>query len=137
MSDSVSHVIASMGLRAPRVALVVPGWDDWKLMVRGGIHAVTTMWGGAGFIVVPVPEGDVHSAMIAAVRAYDPDSILVPQGNSLVTLDEYPQVVAAQEALSSAPAAIIERRSRMMNRSRHLIAADSGGHSFPRVALLL
>jgi hypothetical protein len=60
------------------------------------------MWGGAGFIVFPVPEGDVHSAVIAAVRAYDPDSILVPQGNSLVTLDEYPQVVAAQEALSSA-----------------------------------
>ena len=89
MSDSVSHLIASMGLRAPRVALIVPGWNDWKLMVRMGIRAATTMWGGAGWVVVPVPSGDVHPAVVAAVRAYDPDSIVVPQGNSFVAPGEY------------------------------------------------
>lgn len=91
-----------MGLRAPRVALVVPGWDDWKLMVRAGIHAATTMWGGAGFIVVPVAAGGLNPAVVAAVRAYDPDSIVVPQGNSLVERDAYPKLRAAQASLSKA-----------------------------------
>lgn len=101
MTDSVSHPIASMGLRAPRVALVVPGWGDWKLMARQGLHAVTTMWGGAGFVVVPVPSENVHPAVIAAVRAYDPDSIVVPPGNSFVARADYQRLCTAQEALSS------------------------------------
>ena len=100
MTEPISHVIASMGLRAPRVVLVVPGWHDWTLMLRAGIHAATTMWGGAGFVVVPVPAGDLHPAIIAAVRAYDPDSF--PEGNSFVTRDEYPQLYAGQDALSAA-----------------------------------
>jgi hypothetical protein len=59
MTDSVLHLIASMGLRAPRVALIIPGWNDWKLMARMGIHAATTMWGGAGNERYP------HSAVVS------------------------------------------------------------------------
>jgi hypothetical protein len=124
MTASVSHLIASMGLRAPRVALLVPGSGDWKLMVRAGIHAATTMWGGAGFIVVPVPSGDVHPAVIAAVRAYDPDSIVVPQGNTIVTRDEYPQLQAAQSVLSRACA---NYRSPTATQDDEFVASPNAG----------
>lgn len=99
---TTSHLIASMGLRASRTVLLVPGWGNWTLMARAGIHALTTMWGGAGFVVVPVKSGGLDPALIAAVRAYDPDSILVPPAKTLVRPEDYPNLYAAQETLSKA-----------------------------------
>lgn len=75
-----------MGLRAPRLALLVPGWGDWHFMARNGIHAITQMWGGAGWLVVPVVSADVNPALLAALREYDPDYVAIPAAaNSFVT----------------------------------------------------
>ena len=91
-----------MGLRAPRVVLLVPGWDDWHLMARNGIHAMTTMWGGAGWLVVPVVSADVHPALLAALREYDPDSVLIPAARSFVARADMPVLHDAQQVISTA-----------------------------------
>ncbi len=73
-----------MVLRAPCVALLVPGDGEWHSMARKGIHAITTMWGGAGWLVVPVASADVHPALLAALREYDPDQVAIPGAKSFV-----------------------------------------------------
>ena len=99
MTSSVAQVTAHMGLRAPRAVLVVPGWDDWRSMAREGIHETTTVWGGAGFVVVPVASADVHPAVVAALRAYDPDCVAVP---SFIADDDRQVFYQAQTAISTA-----------------------------------
>lgn len=86
--DASMHLIAQMGLRAPRVALLVPGAGDWHLMARNGIHAISQMWGGAGWLVIPVESADVHPVLLAALREYDPDHVAIPAANSFVARDD-------------------------------------------------
>ena len=97
----LSSVVAHMQLRAPRVALVVPATADWHRVAMHGIHLVTTSWGGAGFVVVPTMNGDVHPTLLAALREYDPDSVLVPPSNVL-TPELVDIVERAQETISAA-----------------------------------
>ncbi|MBY8863973.1 hypothetical protein K7711_46440 [Nocardia sp. CA2R105] len=76
-ASGTRSVTAQMVLRAPRVALVVPGGMDWHLSARRAIYAATQAWGGAGFVVVPYDDdGVVPAAVMAAVREYDPDYVL-------------------------------------------------------------
>jgi hypothetical protein len=100
--DTITHLIAQMGLRAPRVALLVPGAGDWHLMARNGIHAITQMWGGAGWLVIPVASTDVHPVLLAALREYDPDYVAIPAANSFVARADYDLLHDAQEAISAA-----------------------------------
>ncbi len=99
---TLSHRIAQMGLRAPRVALLVPGDGEWHFMARNGIHAITTMWGGAGWLVVPVASADVHPALLAAVREYDPDQVAIPAAKSFVPRKDMKLIHDAQQAISTA-----------------------------------
>jgi hypothetical protein len=100
--DNVTHLIAQMGLRAPRVVLLVPGWHDWHLMACNGIHTLTTMWGGAGWLVVPVVSAEVNPALLAALREYDPDAVLIPAASSFVPRSDMAVLHDAQQAISTA-----------------------------------
>ncbi|MFV8171701.1 hypothetical protein [Mycolicibacterium peregrinum] len=95
-----SNVIAHMQLRAPRVALVVPVTTDWHRVAMHGIHLVTTSWAGAGFVVVPTAKGNVHPAVLASLREYDPDAVLVPPGEML-SPELSDEVARAQETISA------------------------------------
>jgi hypothetical protein len=76
---SPSHAIAHMHMRAPRVAYIVPTLDDWHRIAIHAMHDFTNTWGGAGFVVVPVgDDGAVHPVVLAALREYDPDAVLIP-----------------------------------------------------------
>lgn len=83
-----SHAIAHMHMRAPRVAYVVPTLKDWHRIAIQAMHDVTNTWGGAGFVVVPVGEdGTVHPIVLAALREYDPDSVLMPGTDRIIESD--------------------------------------------------
>lgn len=99
------QVVAHMGLRAYRVALLVPGAHDWKLAARQAINVITSYWGGAGFVVVPVTSGELPSALLAALRAYDPDLVVVPPaGDSRLVVAPTDRALLhrAQQAISAA-----------------------------------
>lgn len=100
--ETITHLIAQMGLRAPRVVLIVPGWDDWHFMAQSGIHAITKMWGGAGWLVVPVASADLHPALLAALREYDPDHVVIPAAKSFVARKDMGLLHDAQQAISTA-----------------------------------
>ena len=99
---STTQVIAHMGLRANRVVLLVPGEGDWRLKARQGINTVTSFWGGAGFVVVPVTSTELHPALLAAVRAYDPDIVAVPHEDSSILVKDRDTLHRAQETVSAA-----------------------------------
>src|ERR1700694_5137406 len=100
--QAISHVVAQMGLRASRVALRVPAFTDGHSMAHRGIHEVTSVWGGAGFVVVPVTSAEVHPAIVAALRAYDPDFVAVPDANWSIAPENLATLSAAQAAISAA-----------------------------------
>ena len=71
---------------------MVPVTKDWHRTAMHGMHAVTSVWGGAGFVVIPVGPVGVHSAVIAALREYDPDSVLMPPPDSLMREEQWETV---------------------------------------------
>jgi hypothetical protein len=93
-----------MGLRAPRVAYVVPCGQDWHFNTRVALSEFSRLWGGARFVVVPVSSGTVHPALVAALRAYDPDHVVVPAATSPIAVagTDRPGLHAAQEIISAA-----------------------------------
>ncbi len=66
-----------MTLRPARVAVVFDGGDDWGYWARLAIYAVSQVWGGAGFILIPHRDGEVESSLLRAVAAYDPDYVVL------------------------------------------------------------
>ncbi|MBI3224189.1 MAG: hypothetical protein HYZ39_03910 [Mycolicibacterium cosmeticum] len=90
-----------MQLRAPRVALVVPVTADWHLIARNAMHAFTRLWGGAGFVIVPTDGGAVHPAVLAALKEYDPDSVLVPPADAMTRPEHIDAIQRAQETISA------------------------------------
>ena len=71
------YVNARMTLRPARVAVVFDGGDDWHYWVRLAIYAVSQLWGGAGFILIPHREGEVEPSLLQAASAYDPDHVVL------------------------------------------------------------
>lgn len=102
MSDQsvLINEVAHMQLRAPRVVLVVPVTDDWHRLAMHGLHLATTSWAGAGFAVVPTARGDVHPAILASLREYDPDCVLAPPTEALPA-ELSDDVRRAQETISA------------------------------------
>ncbi len=70
-----SYVNARMSLRPARVAVVFDGGDEWHFWVRLAIYAVSQVWGGAGFILVPHRNGAVAPSLLQAASVYDPDHV--------------------------------------------------------------
>lgn len=83
--DGLTYANVRMGLRAPRVAIIFRGGPDWEYWARCALHYATKCWGGQGFILVPHIDGDVADLMLGAVRAYDPDYVLVAR----VTIEQW------------------------------------------------
>jgi hypothetical protein len=71
------YVNARMTLRPARAAVVFDGGDDWHYWVRLAIYAVSQVWGGAGFILIPHREGEVQPSLLQAASAYDPDHVVL------------------------------------------------------------
>jgi hypothetical protein len=95
------HAVAHMQLRAPRVALVVPVTGDWHHVARNAVHAFTRLWGGAGFVIVPTDGGAVHPTVLAALKEYDPDSVLVPPAEAMTTPEQIDAIQLAQQTISA------------------------------------
>lgn len=65
-------------MRPPRVVVLFRGDDNWRSWVRLALRAVSSTWGGAGHLLVPYDEaGAVHPELVAAVKTYDPDHVVV------------------------------------------------------------
>ena len=80
VASSVSnHVVVQMGLRAPRVAIVIDGGATWMEWARLGLYAASRCWGGAGFVLVPHLNGVVAAELLQMVAAYDPDFVVTLQ----------------------------------------------------------
>jgi hypothetical protein len=81
----VDYVDARTTLRPARVAIVFDGGDDWHYWARLSIYAASRVWSGAGFILIPHREGEVGPLLLQAVRAYDPDYVVLLR----VTLNQF------------------------------------------------
>ena len=62
--------------RAPRVAIIIDGSEDWIYWARHAIYSCCNIWGGHGFVLVPHINGVVNATILRAVRAYDPDYVV-------------------------------------------------------------
>jgi hypothetical protein len=71
------YVNARMMLRPARVAVVFDGGEGWHYWARLAIYAVSQVWGGAGFILIPHRDGEVASSLLRAASAYDPDHVVL------------------------------------------------------------
>lgn len=68
-----------VGLRAPRVALIIDGDDGWESAAAMALFTAGRTWGGAGFVVVPHHGGTVNPALLRMIGFYDPDYVLTLQ----------------------------------------------------------
>lgn len=71
------YVNARMTLRPARVAVVFSGAGDWQHWARLAIYAVSRLWGGAGFILIPHRDGEVAPVLLRAAAVYDPDHVVL------------------------------------------------------------
>ncbi|MFW0797782.1 hypothetical protein AAFP30_28540 [Gordonia sp. CPCC 205515] len=76
--QSLRQEILTLGLRVPRVVLVFPGdVPNWTWYARVCLHLASQVWGGSGFTFVSHSAGVVDTTLLRAVRAYDPDYVLM------------------------------------------------------------
>lgn len=66
------YTVVNHGVRAPRVAVVVPGGEAWQDWVRLGLYGMAGVWGGSGFVLVPHDGGEIAPVLVEMVAAYDP-----------------------------------------------------------------
>lgn len=76
MTSNFTFALARVSMRAPRVAIVIPGGEHWDYWVRLALYASSRCWGGQGFVVVPHDDGSVDPALLQAIRIYDPDYVV-------------------------------------------------------------
>jgi hypothetical protein len=93
-------VVATMSLRAPRVALLIPVDQDWQQMSMRAIQAFCLTWGGFGFLVIPVEHKGIQPALLQALREYDPDAVLMPEFG-FIDEAHRPDLVDAMQAISA------------------------------------
>jgi hypothetical protein len=70
------HVPVSYSMRAPRVAIVVPTYEPWQFYATAALNEAKSIWGGAGFILIPHDEGKITLPFLRLINAYDPDYIV-------------------------------------------------------------
>jgi hypothetical protein len=64
-----------IGLRAPRVVIVVPGEELWLSHAANALYAASRSWGGSGYVLAPSGP-DVPCVLLRAVAEYDPDYVV-------------------------------------------------------------
>jgi hypothetical protein len=108
-----SYVNARMSLRPARVAVVFDGGHDWHYWVRLAIYAISQVWGGAGFILIPHQNGEVAPSLLQAASAYDPDHVALLRVTvrhlELARPGELPLVLDGQRVTGPARQQLIEQ----------------------------
>lgn len=72
----LEYATVGFQLRAPRVAVVFDGGDDWQVWARAAMREVSSAWAGAGFVLVPHHGGEISPVVAQAVERYDPDFVV-------------------------------------------------------------
>jgi hypothetical protein len=117
----LEHLAVSIRLRAPRVAIVVPSRRPWQYFAGVALHRATTIWGGAGFILVPHQEGVVDPIMLRIASAYDPDHVVSTEAPMADLMDLLPELYAVN--ISGKPTSSAEVRA-ASNPNRLLAPSD-------------
>lgn len=78
MTPTDSMGTATLSLRPPRVALLIPDDDRWRDWAAHALRVASSYWGGGGFILVPFDPSTAtpHVSFERVVRAYDPDHVV-------------------------------------------------------------
>jgi hypothetical protein len=58
------------------VVIVIDGGPWWTYLARRALYRASSIWGGAGFAIVPHHAGRVHPVLLRACQIYDPDHVL-------------------------------------------------------------
>jgi hypothetical protein len=73
------YVTARMTLRPPRVVVVFDGGNEWHYWVRLAIYAVSQVWGGAGFILIPHRDGEESFDVLKPSKSQATTPTMLPQ----------------------------------------------------------
>ncbi|WP_344723783.1 hypothetical protein [Agrococcus terreus] len=75
----LSVTTASLALRPPRVAILIPEDPEWRQWAAMALRVASGYWGGGGYILVPFDRNTSapRSEFEGIVRAYDPDHVVV------------------------------------------------------------
>jgi hypothetical protein len=74
--ETLEYAAASVLLRAPRVAVVVPQHDRWPELVALVLARNASIWGGADFALVPHRAGEVAPHWLQLMSGFDPDHVV-------------------------------------------------------------
>lgn len=77
--NRLDYVAATVTLRAPRIAVVIPDRPEWHRWVIHVLEQCGNVWGGAGFVLIPHTNGEVHPLWLQLARAYDPDHVVTAE----------------------------------------------------------
>ncbi|MCJ1709202.1 hypothetical protein [Microbacterium sp. VKM Ac-2923] len=77
-SRDVAFLPATLALRPPRVAILVPDDEHWRTWASHALAVASEYWGGGGFILVTYSRDTAEPAdrFAEIVRAYDPDHVV-------------------------------------------------------------
>lgn len=77
-TPDLAFVPATLALRPPRAAILVPDDDNWRAWARRALTIASEYWGGGGFILVPYSRNTAKPVALFAeiVRTYDPDHVV-------------------------------------------------------------
>lgn len=77
MASDLTYQALRRTLRAPRVAIVFDGAEEWRSWAALAMYTAGRTWGGAGFVYVPQVDGEeAHPALLRLVDHYDPDYVV-------------------------------------------------------------
>ncbi|MFJ4295680.1 hypothetical protein [Curtobacterium sp. NPDC089689] len=74
----LEHREVTTSYRPPRVAVLIYSGSSWREWARAALSAITGIWGGEGFVLVPyAADGAVSPTLLRHLRQYDPDYLAV------------------------------------------------------------
>ncbi|WP_141693342.1 hypothetical protein [Curtobacterium sp. UCD-KPL2560] len=82
---ALEHHEISTSYRPPRVAVLTYAGSSWQAWAREALSAVSAIWGGEGFVLIPYGrEGEIDPGLLAQLRHYDPDYLAVYAPGELI-----------------------------------------------------
>jgi hypothetical protein len=74
VEERLSHRRILRTVRPPRAVVAIPGGGDWEVGALHALQVLSTTWGGAGFLVLPISStGSHHKAFDEILQVYDAD----------------------------------------------------------------
>jgi hypothetical protein len=100
----VAFLPATLALRPPRVAILVPDDENWRTWASHALAVASEYWGGGGFILVTYSRETAEPAdrFAEIVRAYDPDHVVTLEMPASDYEALYPGVLTVQGARDEA-----------------------------------